>query len=615
MWLAGHGCHREDRRVWNWEHGDLLLTCVVLAGVFVMMAKEWVPAELAALAGLGTLLLSGILDEGDLQRVFSNTAPLTIGAMFILAEALVRTGAVEWIAHHFGRWSGTSELRALTVMAVVVMPLSAFLNNTPVVVVFLPVLAAYCRDVNRKPSKFLLPLSYLSILGGTMTLIGTSTTLLVAGVAADHGQQPFGIFEITKLGVIYAVVGYLYFLLVGRRLLPDRDALGQLHTAEDDREFCTAVEIGEGFEFVGKRLVDTPLFLEGRTSFVYEVLRYGHPITDIPLDAITIRIGDIIWLRATSKRLAEIRGTRGVKMQHETLGDIKGDDSTHPREIRTVEAIIGRHSRLVGRTVRQSNIRRRYGVVVAAVHRRGGELRKGYQDVRLEFGDTLLLEGPEHNIAQLQREEDFLSLSESKVTIPRKSRVLVASGIMLAVVLAAAFGLLPITSAAMVGAVAALLTRCLDLRDAYRAVEWNILFLIYGMLGIGLAMEKTGGAELAANWVVGAMGSFAPVLILAAIYMLASLLTEMVTNNAVAILLTPVVISIAGSLDVDPRPFIVAIMFGASASFITPIGYQTNTYIYGAGGYRFWDFTRVGVPLNLILWGFATLLIPWFWPL
>lgn len=593
----------------------MLLTFLVLAVVFVSMAKEWLSTELSALAGMAVLLLVGILNEDDLKQVFSNTAPLTIGAMFILGEALVRTGAVDWIAHHFGKWSGNSYLRALTVMAIVVMPLSAFLNNTPVVVVFLPVLVAYCRDTGRKPGKFLLPLSFLSILGGTMTLIGTSTTLLVAGVAADHGQPAFGIFEISKLGVIYAVVGYLYFLLVGRHLLPDREAPTSLRGNEDNRVFFSAVEIREGFESIGKRVVEIPQFLHGKSSLVYEVLRFGRAITDVPLDAITIHTGDVIWLRATSKQIAEIRATKGLKMHHETVARPADDEAGEAHEIHTVEAIIGRHSRLIGRTVRASNIRRRYGVVVAAIHRRGAEMTTGYQDIRLAFGDTLLLEGPAHSIAQLQREEDFLSLSEHGVSIPRKSRVLVASGILLGVVIAAAFNLLPIANAALIGAVAVILTRCLDARDAYKAIEWNILFLIYGMLGIGLAMEKSGGAELLAGWVVDAMRQYGPVPILAATYLLASLLTEMVTNNAVAILLTPVVISIAASLEVDPRPFIVAVMFGASASFITPIGYQTNTYVYGAGGYRFMDFTRVGTPLNLLLWGIATLLIPVFWPL
>lgn len=282
--------------------------------------------------------------------------------------------------------------------------------------------------------------------------------------------------------------------------------------------------------------------------------------------------------------------------------------------VKTVEAIIGRRSQWIGKSVRESGIRRKFGVIVAAVHRRGVNVSSAYQDLPLAFGDTLLLEGPTHNLARLQREEDFLSLNESKVVALRKSKVFLASGVMLAVIAAASLGLLPITSAALLGAVLVILTRCVDIREAYASIEWNILFLIYGMLGIGRAMELTGGAEMIAGHVVSLMKDMGPVAILAGIYLLASLLTEVVTNNAVAILLTPVVVSIAASMGVDARPFIVAIMFGASASFLTPIGYQTNTYVYGAGGYRFSDFIRIGLPLNLLLWTAATLLIPKFWP-
>ena len=292
----------------------------------------------------------------------------------------------------------------------------------------------------------------------------------------------------------------------------------------------------------------------------------------------------------------------------------EGETTEAAEEVKTVEAIIGHNSPLIGKSVKQSNIRRRYGIVVAAVHRQGSNLAEGYPDIRLAFGDTLLLEGPVHNIVRLNREGSFLSLNETLIRPKLKSRMGLSIGILAAVVLSAALGLLSITGAAIVGAVLVVLTGCLGIRDAYKAVEWDVLFLIYGMLGIGLAMEKTGGAEWIAMGVVGVMDHLGPLVVLAAIYILASVLTELVTNNAVAILMTPIAISIAGSMEVDSRPFLVAIMFGASASFITPIGYQTNTYVYGAGGYKFGDFLKIGIPLNLILWGAAVLLIPRFWP-
>lgn len=597
----------------SWDAFQLWFTFAVLAGVFLCFAREWLPTELAAMIGMVALIAAGVLGEKDVAAVFSNAAPLTIGAMFVLSAALTRTGAVDWIAERFGRWAGGSAGRVMVVLALIVMPLSAFLNNTPVVVVFLPVLMAFCRRSELKASKLLIPLSFLSILGGTLTLIGTSTNLLVAEVAREHGQPVFGIFEITGLGLVYAAIGFVYLFFAGRYLLPSRDTVSSLVDAEDTRRFCSSVEVAEGSPVVGVRLIEHPLFSDRKRTIVYEVVRHGHRVEDIPLDALVLQEGDVLWFRATAKELASVRGTKGLTMLHEK-SRVSDDDHSSSAEVRTVEAIIGPRSRLIGRSIRQSGIRRKYGVVVAAVHRRGVNVKTGYQDLRLAFGDTLLLEGPVHNLARLKKEGDFLSLNESNVQPLRKSKVLVAVGVLLAVVASAAFGLLSIGNAALIGAVLVVATRCIDLREAYAGIEWNILFLIYGMLGIGRAMEASGGAELIARSVVSVMEAYGPLAILAAIYLLSSLLTEVVTNNAVAILLTPVVITIAGALGVDPRPFIVAIMFGASASFLTPIGYQTNTYVYGAGGYKFGDFVKVGLPLNLLLWIAAVLLIPRFWP-
>lgn len=591
---------------------QMITTFVVLLGVFVIFTREWFPNDLIALGGLGLLLLFGILDENDLGTVFSNPAPMTIGAMFILGEALTRTGVIDWIASRFEKLAGKSLTRAIAMLAIIVIPFSAFMNNTPVVIVFLPVLLAFSRSTGIKASKLLIPLSFLGILGGTITLIGTSTNLLVSGLSKQEGQPAFGIFEISGLGVTYAVVGSLYLYFIGHRLLPERDTVSSLLDAEDTRKFASAVEVVEGSPLVGERLIKHPLFLDRKRTIVYDVVRQGRPIEDIPLDAITLKEHDVLWFRATSKQLSEIKNTEGLRMMYRKGED--GKPSADAEDIKTVEAIIGPQSELVGKSVKQSNIRRRYGLVVAAVHRKGLALEEGYQNIPLAFGDTLLLEGPAHNILRMNQEGSFLSLNETFETSYRKSRMPLAIGILVGVVLAAAFDFLSISSAAIVGAVLVVVTGCLELRKAYGAIEWNVLFLIYGMLGVGLAMEKTGGAEWISLGVVNLMSQFGPLAILAAVYLLTAALTELITNNAVAILMTPIVISIATSMEVDARPFLVTVMFAASASFLTPIGYQTNTYVYGAGGYKFGDFIKVGLPLDLILWVVAILMIPRIWP-
>ncbi|MFK7852026.1 MAG: SLC13 family permease [Akkermansiaceae bacterium] len=588
---------------------QMIITFAVLGGVFLIFAKEWLPNDLVALGGMALLLLLGILDDGDLGLIFSNPAPMTIGAMFILGAALTKTGVIDWIAHHFEKWAGNSLPRAIGVLALVVVPLSAVMNNTPVVIVFLPVLLAFSRSTGLKASKLLIPLSFLSILGGTITVIGTSTNLLVSGLSTQQGEAPFGIFEISGMGFAFAVVGFLYIRFIGHRLLPDRDTVSSLLDAEDSRKFSSSVEVPSDSPVIGQRLIEHSLFSNRKRTIVYEVIRNGRRVDDIPLDAITLEERDVLWFRATSKQLAEIQESPDLRMIHRKSGEALSGE-----EIKTVEAIIGPQSPLVGKSIKQSNIRRRYGIVVAALHRKGTSISDGYRDIRLAFGDTLLMEGPAHNIMKLNKEGSFLSLNETMVETRLRSHMAISVGILACVVLSAAFGLFSITSAAIIGAILAMVTGCVKIVDAYKAVEWNVLFLIYGMLGLGLAVQNSGGAEWVALGVVNVMNDFSPLVILAVLYLLTVALTEIVTNNAVAILMTPIAISVAMSLDVSSRPFLVAVMFAASASLITPIGYQTNTYVYGAGGYRFTDFIKIGLPLSLLLWVTAMLLIPRIWP-
>ncbi|GHC54341.1 SLC13 family permease [Roseibacillus persicicus] len=589
------------------ESLQLIAVFIILGLTFLFFVKEWLSPDLVSLAAFALCIICQMLSAKDVAAVFQNSAPLTIGAMFILSASLTRTGIINWLAQVFQRLAGKSELRALVILALIVLPLSACINNTPLVVVFLPIVIGFARSSEVKASRLLMPLSFFAILGGTITLFGTSTNILVSGVAAESGMKPFSIFEIAPLGLIYAIIGTLYLFTVGRRLLPDRPTLATLLPAGDARDFLSTAKVTAKSPLIGKALAETDLW-KNKAFRLFYLVRAGQRVDTAALGEEVLMAGDTIVLKASSRGVSQIAESGGLSFE-------KGSDPAKGGRVKIAEAMIGPRSNFAGKKLADLHLLQQHAVVVVALHRKGvnlGEEELG--QMTLNFGDALLIEAPAANLERFQALQEDLIFLNSEVERPfRQHKAPLAVAIVAAVVILAAFGV-PILSVAIVGAVAAMVLGCVDPREAYDSVEWPILFIIFGMLGLGQAMENTGAARLVAESTAAWLSPFGPIAVLAVIYLLATTLTETITNNAVAILMTPLAISIAAGMGVDPRPFVVAIMFGASASFATPIGYQTNTYVFTAGGYRFMDFVKVGLPLNVVLWITAVIFIPVFWP-
>lgn len=586
-----------------------IVVCLLLILVFVAFVKEWFSPDLVAMGAFVLLIGIGILDEKSALSVFSNPAPIIVSCMFVLSAALERTGTIEALGEWFEKLAGRKELRVLLVLMLIVAVLSAFVNNTPVVVVFMPIVLALARKHDLVASRFLIPLSYAAIVGGTCTIIGTSTNLVASGIAKESGLEEFGMFEVSKLGIVFVIVTFIYMLFIGRKLLPDRVTLSTLFDSNKGKEFLTSVIISDDSELIGKKISETSLS-KIRNFRVLEVSRSGKKINS-PLKEITFSSGDKLLVKSRIEGVVDAGGNAGVELGIE--GGL-GLQELQTESAVLIEGVIGPGSSLLGRSIKELNFRERYDVIILALHRRGVNLRDKFENVRLAFGDTILVEGSPDKINALSQERDFINLSQSNCRPLRRSKVPFAVGALLLFMLLAAFKVAPLIVLALGAALLTLFSKCLEPSEAYDAIDWKVIFMIFGMLGLGTALQKVEVIQMLADSLTGWAMILKNIYVLVAlIYLATAILTELISNNAVAALLTPVAISVAQAMDLDPRPLVVAVMFAASASFSTPIGYQTNTYIYGAGGYKFTDFTRVGIPLTIILWAVSTFFIPLMW--
>ncbi|MCB9378583.1 MAG: SLC13 family permease [Holophagales bacterium] len=587
--------------------GSLILIAL-LAFLLVASALEWMAVEVAALTVLAALLATGQLSVAEATAGFSDTAVLTVLLMMILSEAVADSGAIAQVGHRIARLARGSFPAAAALVLVVAGVSSMFINNTAAVAIFIPVVIQLAKQHRSSPSRLLLPLNYAAIFGGTCTLIGTSTNLLVSSLADGRGLRPFSMFELFPLGIVFFASGLAYNAWLIRRL-PDRGDPANLTGKYQLTPYLTELRVPDGSRLIGRTVVEVRVADRYRLT-VLEILRGPRRIA-YDLRSTPIQPDDILIVRGTMEDIVLFKEQQVLLLLSDVAlsdGDLAGADTT------LVEVQLSPASTLEGMSLREIDFRRRFGAFVLALGRTGEAIREQLSRVSLKRFDTLLLLGPRRAIEQLFRMDDFLPLQEVDLRLRLHPRWWLYTTVLAGVVLATALGGVSLLAAALLGTVVLLATRAVRIQRVYRSVNWSIFFLLAASIPIGTAFEKSGLAASLGARVAEIGAGYGPWLALSLTYLATMVLTEILSNASTAVLMVPVALSTAAALGVDTRPFLMAVTFAASNGFVTPIGYQTNAMVYGAGNYRYADFLRAGLPLNLIFWAIASFLIPLLWP-
>ena len=594
---------------------QIALTLGVTVAALALFVWNRLAVEVVGLLVLAALLVTGLATPAEGLAGFANEATVTVALMLVLSAGLLRTGAVDLLARKLADAAGESELRLLVAVLVVIVPVSALVNNTAAVAILLPAVLGISRAMRIAPSRVLMPLSFAGQLGGTLTLVGTSTNLLVAGFVLEAGLGRLRLFDVTPPAAVLTAIGVVYLLTLGRRLTPHRTAPEGLVESYDLREYLTGLVVRDGSGLVGRTLAETR-FGDVHGMQVVELRRADGGRVAPPTGHTVVRAGDVLVVSGRAPDIArveeseefDIAGTRpDVRLAGEE--EAAGDE---PPQL--AELLVPLHSHAVRRSVKDLDLRRRWGVNALALQRHGRPVHAPVGHIPLSPGDLLLVQGRPAALTALHADGELALLGPVRIPERRRRKIPLAVAIMGLVVLLPAIGVTTIVVSALLGALAMVLTGCLTPQEAYEDMDWSVVVLLGAILPLGLVMRDTGTAAWLAGGLVGIAAPLGPYGVLAAIYVGAVALTSVISNGAAAAVLVPVAIATAAALGVSPMPFVIAVMFACSSSFVTPIGYQTNTFIYGPGGYRFSDFLRVGAPLNLLLAAASAIVIPIFFP-
>jgi di/tricarboxylate transporter len=588
---------------------EIALTLAIIVAAVILFATELLRVDVIALLVLLTVALTGLVTADQAFAGFANPAVITVWAVYIVSGGLFRTGVADMLGERIIRVAGTSEPRLIAVIMLTCGTMSAFMNNIGATAVLLPAVAGISRQANIPLSRLLIPLSFSSLMGGNMTLIGTPPNILASSILLEQGQPTFGFFDFTPMGVLVFGSGVLFMTFFGRHLLPRRESL---HTTEDNyqlRDYISEVRVSPESVLVGQTLQESGLGADYDLN-VLTIIREGETPA-MPRGDTRLHTNDLLIVQGNLENLLEAQRKLGLLIEAEHKPELREEEE----QAHIVEATLAPRSPIAGQSLRRMGFRERYGFTALAIRRHGEVITERLRDVRLRFGDTLLLKGPQQRLGALQEGNEFLVLEPVRLPTRRRHLWPVAVGIMGLVLVLATVGGLHISMAMVIGAVLMVLSRCLTMDEAYQSIEWRSIFLIAGMLPLGTAMEQTGTARYLAELMVGSVGVFGPIAVLAGIYILASLITEPMSNAAATVLIVPISIDIAMSLGADPRAFALATVIGASTSFLTPVGHQANVLVFGPGGYRFLDYTRVGLPLNVVIFVVTMVFLPLIWPL